>query len=212
MKPRYLLTGLGIVAILVAGVLILKGQNVMQAPPERESGARSKGPAEAPIHITEFSDFQCPACRVAIPVVEQIFESFPGQILFEFHHYPLQAHSNAPLAHQAAECAASQRQFWPYHDRLYEEQMRWSHEPNPAQTLLLYARDMKLNLDAFAACLTDENVTRRIQADQKKGDQLKIQSTPTFFINGKRFVGGKELMEQGIPYIRQTLAQTQEHA
>ncbi|MCI0596234.1 MAG: thioredoxin domain-containing protein, partial [candidate division Zixibacteria bacterium] len=109
------------------------------------------------------------------------------------------------LAHQAAECAGREGRFWPYHDKLFEGQSLWSGPVNPAETFLRYARDTGLNLDRFAACLTDKNVTAAVARSKGEGNKLQIRSTPTFFVNGQRVVGAVELQNRGEAIIREVL-------
>jgi protein-disulfide isomerase len=166
---------------------------------------KAKGPANAPIEIIEYSDFECPACKLAQGVLTEIDTAYPNKVRLVFRHFPLPVHARAPVAHQAAECAARQNRFWPYHDQLYNEQEKWTTGPGPTLILIQYAKDTGLDLDTFAACITDASVTAEIIKEKREGQALLIHSTPTFFVNGTRFVGAKELKEQGIPYIQKEL-------
>lgn len=199
MKSRYLFIGVGIVLILVVGVVLLK-KKLPQTP--AAGGAVSKldkikGPAEAPIEIIEYSDFQCPACQKAQPELDKLFAAHPEKIRLIFHHFPLPMHRWAAIAHQSAECAHEQGKFWEYHDRLYQHQKDWYAEANPVETYLRYAGEIGLNLDAFVTCLSSEKIKRRILEEKAIGEQLKVNSTPTFFINGERVVGPIELQAKG---------------
>ena len=208
MKLRYLITGIILTTVLIAGIIFLKKSRpaIVNATSVVSSENKSKGPSAAKVQIIEFSDFECPACRMAIPIIEEILKTYPGQIRFSYQHFPLSSHHFSPLAHQAAECAAMANKFWEYHDRLYQEQLVWTSSlTDPTETFLLYARDLGLNLDAFAQCLGDENVRRRILIEKANGDLLRVSSTPTFFINGERVVGGVDLKIKGEARIREIL-------
>jgi len=87
----------------------------------------TKGSSEAGVVLIEYSDFQCPACAYYAPVVNQLSNVFPEDLLIVYRHFPLQSiHSNAKGAAVAAEAAALQGKFWEYHDILFEKQVEWA--------------------------------------------------------------------------------------
>jgi len=194
MKARYLVIGSVLIAVLVVGVYIYKK---FQPPaPEtvsQEAGFHAQGPVGAPVIIEEFSDFQCPACKRALTTLRDLLSQYPGQIRLVFRHFPLSGHTWAAIAHQAAECAGQGGRFWEYHDKLYGNQSLWSTPTNPTEKFLIYAQDVGLNLDSFAACLTDKSVTKKIAQVKSEGEARQVRSTPTFFVNGQRVVGAVEL-------------------
>src|SRR5207249_9420325 len=100
---------------------------VMLEPPRQNvaaANAEGKGPKTAPIEIVEFSDFQCPYCQKANPTVEQVLSTYGDRIHFVYRHFPLPNHPNAQPAAEAAQCAAEQDKFWPYHDKLFASPSR----------------------------------------------------------------------------------------
>lgn len=161
---------------------------------------RQRGPADAPIQMVEFSDFECPACRYAEGPLRQIFTIYAGKLHFVFKDFPLRMHPWAKPAAAAAECAGRQGKFWEYHDRLYDNQDQWTND-KADDFLAGYAKDLKLDLPAWRACLKDPSVAASYEKDIKDGDDAWVGSTPTFFINGRRFVGGKQLSELGTLYM-----------
>jgi protein-disulfide isomerase len=165
---------------------------------------RKRGPADAKIQIVEFSDFQCPACRVAEPPLRQIFTVYAGKVRFIFKHYPLRMHEWAKPAAVAAECAGRQGKFWEYHDRLYDKQDEWTND-KAEDFLTGYAKDLKLDVPAWQACRQDPTATASYEADMKDGDNAWVGATPTFFINGRRFVGAKQLAELGTLFMDREL-------
>jgi protein-disulfide isomerase len=206
MKAKFLWTGIILVAGLAGAVILYRHfKPTPKISRIQAQDLKARGPANAPIEIVEYSDFECPACKLAQPVLAEIEMSYPRKVRLVFRHFPLPVHMRAPVAHQAAECAAQQNRFWLYHDRLYNEQEQWTTGPSPTQMLIQYAADTGLNLDIFADCLADPNVTAQIIKEKQEGQSLLIHSTPTFFINGTRFAGAKELKEQGIPHIQKEL-------
>lgn len=209
MNTRYALVGIVLAVALAGGVFFMrKGHPVLTAPvsPEFEL-SRTKGPQDAPVEIIEYSDFQCPACQRAAVTVKKLLEAYPQKINFTFRHFPLPGHRWSAVAHQAAECAAQKGKFWQFHDRLYDNQPLWSVAPNAVEFFFQYAAEIGLSLEPFANCLTDQAVSQEIAKDKKSGEALKLNSTPTFFINKERLVGPVELEQKGEETIRRILGE-----
>ncbi len=140
-----------------------------------------KGDPKSSIVLEEFSDFQCPACGAAQPTVSQILKTYGDKIAFSYRHFPLLSiHANAFSAALASECANDQGKFWEYHDLLFKNQ-----KDLRQATLLRLADETDLNKDFFAACLKSRAKARVVQADMQEGERRKINSTPTFFLNGE---------------------------
>src|SRR5689334_7669635 len=115
---RSVIGGVLVVALTVATALV--SRKVVKPQAERETPARVKGEASAPITVVEYSDFECPACRVAEPPLHQLLDLYKGKIRFVFKHFPLEMmHHTARFAAGTAECAAKQGKFWELHDLLY---------------------------------------------------------------------------------------------
>lgn len=166
---------------------------------------RTKGPADAPIAITEFSDFQCPSCAASQEPLKNILNQFPNLIRLQFRHFPLGMHQFALDAAKSAECASMQRNFWDYHNLLFKEQAVWSKDPDAKTLFLAYANAVKLERVGYAQCLENPQTLAHIEEDKRTGEELQVSSTPTFFINGERFVGAKQLTEKGALFIKATL-------
>src|SRR5262245_28018939 len=81
----------------------------------------ARGPANAPIELIEFADFQCPYCQAATPTVKRVLEQYGDRVRFVYRNYPLPSHPHAIPAAEAAQCANEQGQFWPYHDKLFSK-------------------------------------------------------------------------------------------
>lgn len=144
------------------------------------------GPADAPVTIVEFADFQCPYCtRYFEQTHPLILEQYGDQVRFVFKNYPLRTiHPEAEAAAQAAECAQEQGKFWEYHDLLFGGTLGLSREAYAG-----YADQLDLDTDALLACLDEGRYAQAVQADYELGQQLGVSSTPTFFINGIAMVG-----------------------
>ena len=191
----YGLVGVGLSALLIGIILVVR--MLRPEPAGINELTRSRGPFNAPVQIIEYSDFQCPSCRVAQDSIRLLLSRYPTQIRLVFQHFPLQGHRWSALAHQSAECAAKQNKFWVYHDRLYLDQPLWAVFPQtPLERFLEYAKDAGLDLDRFSRCLSDGSVTQKIHGEELAGVGLGVRSTPSFFVNGNLAVGGKALQDE----------------
>ncbi len=151
------------------------------------------GPDSAPVKITEYADFECPACaRFAIltmPDVEQ--RLIPtGKVQWRWMDFPLPQHVNSALAHVAAACAADQGKFWQMEYALYNHQDDWFADNDPMGKFLDYARQAGLNADSFKVCVQERRPWPRIEANKCSGDKLGINETPTLVVNGRPVTPG----------------------
>lgn len=156
-----------------------------------------RGPENAQVTIEEYSDYQCPACLYAEAALPQLLDAYPTQVRLIFNDYPLSIHGNARAAAEAAQCAYLQGKFWDYHDRLFADQNIWSGQSKTefGATLKKYASDLSLDQTKFDRCLDDSEQAPAVSRDVNEGNQRKINSTPTFIVNGVHHVGGKSLEE-----------------
>ena len=202
-RVGYVLVGMALSIVLVAIPLFVRSMKP-KVPSIKANSPRARGPIDAPIQIIEYSDFQCPACRLAQASLALLLARHPGKIRLVFQHFPLEGHAWSHAAHQAAECAADQNRFWIYHDRLYENQMNWSKSTElPITILLEMATEAGMDLDTFARCLTDPKVAARINGEGMAGKDLGVRSTPSFFVNGEMVVGVQGLEEKVEKLLKQ---------
>lgn len=150
------------------------------------SKSHIKGGVDATVTLVEYSDFQCPACAAAQPVVKDVLNEFGDQINFEYKHFPLPMHGMAMPAARAAEAAGQQGKFFEFHDMLFENQKTWSNSPNPSALFVQYAEELGLDVQKFRQHLKSSLLLDRIESDKKEGNDLGINSTPTFFLNGEK--------------------------
>ncbi len=144
-----------------------------------------QGSDDAPVTLVEYGDYQCEYCGAAHPVVKAVQEAMGGELRFVFRNFPLtQIHEHAQQAAQAAEAAAAQDAFWPYHDLLYEHQQALGKDD-----LIGYAVRLDLDEKRFTAEVNANTYARRIRTDFSSGIQSGVNGTPTFFINGVRHDG-----------------------
>lgn len=162
-------------------------QQVTRYPVE-EGGNPSIGPADAPITIIEFSDYQCPYCQKwESEVYQRLLDDYPTQVRIVYRDFPLNSiHPEAAPAANAANCAGEQDEYFQYHDKLFSYELNLGKE-----AYLQYARELKLDMTAFTACLESDRYEAEVTADLNYAVELGVQSTPTFFINGLYMVGAQ---------------------
>jgi protein-disulfide isomerase len=146
-----------------------------------------KGDPEAKVVLTEYGDFQCPACANYAPLVKRLSEETSKGLKVVYRHFPLTSiHKNAIPSAQAAEAAGRQGKFWEMHDTLYEKQTEWSDERDVKEKFIEYARILGLDEEKFKSDYDSDEVRQRIESDLSKALQLGLNSTPTFFLNGQK--------------------------
>lgn len=154
--------------------------------PETESQATDSAsePNEV-VTIVEFSDFQCPACKAAEPVVEQVVEDNPGRVELIYRHFPLESiHPNARDAAIASEIAAEAGLFWEYHDLLFENQTEWADAEDPIAFFEQYAQELEIDTTDFSQKMESSVYSDLVEADIRDGFALGINATPTIYVNG----------------------------
>ena len=145
-----------------------------------------KGNLDAEVTLTEYSDFQCPACASFEPILEEVFNEFGDQIKFEYKHFPLiNIHPLAEPAARAAEAAAQQGKFFEYHDLLFTNQKTWAVSPNPSAIFIQYAEDLDLDTDQFKRQMNSSLIADKVRASFNEARELGLSGTPTFFLNGE---------------------------
>lgn len=150
----------------------------------------SVGPADAPIIIIEFSDFQCPYCQKSVATLKEVRRLYGDKIRVVYRDYPGPNHPHAAPAAEAAQCAGDQGIFWEYHDALFNHQA-----PGTGWDFEALARELGLHANEFSSCLNTGRYREEVRKDLQDGLALGITSTPTFFINGRPLVGAQPLAE-----------------
>ncbi|OGW76404.1 MAG: hypothetical protein A3J52_03920 [Omnitrophica bacterium RIFCSPHIGHO2_02_FULL_49_9] len=201
---KYALTAFLIVIILIGFVVVAR--TIRKQVPLSTEQARQLGPKDAPVRMIVYSDFQCPACKIALDPLHKLMDEFPNLIQIGFKYYPIErAHKNALLAAQFAECAGAQGKFWAFHDRLFSEQAYWSAEDRAVSIFAGYARELDLDLTALRDCATHPEVIERIRRERTEGAAIGVRSTPTFFIGERMVAGGDQLAAEGSTIVREEL-------
>lgn len=142
------------------------------------------GSDDAKIVIVEFSDFQCPFCTQAFPVVREIISMYGDQIKFVYRDFPNSTiHPQAQKAAEAGECASEQDKFWELHDKLF------INSDLSVSAIKQYAIEIGIDADQFNECLDSDRYYEEVQQDFASGIVAGVDGTPTFFINGTKFEG-----------------------
>ncbi|MDZ7772545.1 MAG: thioredoxin domain-containing protein [Balneolaceae bacterium] len=146
--------------------------------------AQEEDESEAPVVMTEYSDYQCPACAYFHPIVQKLKEEFGEQLHINYKYFPLNSHQYAALSARAAQAARNQDKFMEMHNKLFEGQQRWSSSPNPQPIFMSYAREIGLDMAQFRNDLNAAETQRIVMEEKREGQNMGVNATPTFIING----------------------------
>jgi protein-disulfide isomerase len=198
-RQRQLLVigAVAVVAVLAAAWLILPtlrpvGEISTVAPKEYPSPDGSAlGPANAPVLVEVFSDFQCPNClNFAQNVEPQLIDTYgaTGNVRIDYKHFIVidgnVGGTESRQSAEASECAAQQNKFWPYHDTLFANQRGEGSGAFTNQRLVAVAETVGLDMSAFNACFNSNATAGIVNTDQADGQARGVNGTPTVFING----------------------------
>lgn len=209
MGNRFILI-LATIAVLFVGLLVFskKESGPQNASVQPSSHTVGKGT----VTLVEYGDFECPFCGTFHPIVQQVKEKYGDKISFQFRHFPIiSAHPNAMIAHRAAEAAGKQGKFFEMHDLIYQNQQRWSAQSGISQSvandiMVGFAEQLNLNIEQFKADAASSAINDIIQADVKAGQDLRVNGTPTFFINGSKLENPRDSVEYFSEKIDEALA------
>ena len=196
-RRLYWILGIAGVAIIVALIVILP---LLQGPEEVVSPSNfdwpqaegtGMGDPDAPVVIIEYSDFQCPFCR---QFHEQTLPSIvdnhvrTGEVYFEYRHFPFIGRESLEAAN-ASLCAAEQGQFWPYAAYLFANQTGENVGAFSEARLQGIAQELGVDMDSFEQCSSRNEMADQVQADYAQALDSGVNSTPTFYVNGKQVSG-----------------------
>jgi len=144
--------------------------------------------------LVEYSDFQCPSCKSAHDFLKTVEASgsadfdITKKVTFVYRYFPLyQIHDKAKISAYVAEAAGIQGKFWEMSDLLFDNQQSWSASNDPQNEFFLkYATELKLNIDQFKKDSDSTDVKNRVAEDLREAEQMGVNSTPTFFLNGQK--------------------------
>jgi protein-disulfide isomerase len=155
------------------------------------AGSASSGPNDAKVTVVEFSDFQCPFCAKGADIVNALKKKYKGKVKFVFKNFPLPFHKQAEKAAVAAECVNEQGsdKFWKMHDAMFADQSKLAEAD-----LIATAKKIGADEKKFTECLKTNKYLTKVKKDFAEGKELGIDSTPTFYVNGK-IVNGAQPIE-----------------
>ena len=148
----------------------------------------TQGDKNSKVVLVEYSDFECPACRVFYLLLKDIEAKYGTKMELVYRYFPLSYHANSLLAAQAAQAAGKQGKFWEMHDLLFEGQDSWANQngTDAEETFVSYARSLGLNTSQFKNDLNSPETKAKIEGDYQGGVKSGVDATPTFFLNGKK--------------------------
>lgn len=196
MSKRFL--AILVICILGLGAVFWFTQNKPSTENSSKNDAKSSlsnhvfGNNAAGVNLTEYGDFQCPACYSYEQIIAEVREKYKDQIHFQFRNFPLSIHQNARSAHRAAEAASNQGKFWEMHDLIYQSQdpegkNGWAGSTNPYNDYFAsFAKQIGLDASRFQTDFNSSQVNAVINADVAEGQRLGVNSTPTFLLQGKK--------------------------
>lgn len=185
MKNPWAVIGV-VMVVLIGGSVIYSNNVASKSNVGIVFSNHVQGSESAAVTLTEYSDFQCPACAAFQPVLADVKSQFADSVKIEFKHFPLPIHTYAELAASAAEAAGQQDAFFEYHDLLYKNQQDWSNSPNPSAQFIQYANELSLDIDQFKRQMNASVIKDKVRTESKEARDLGLTGTPSFFLNGER--------------------------
>jgi len=195
MPGRTLLTNRGVPWVVgsllllaaAAGLYLFTGAAASEPTRSQPPGANdiTYGPADAPLAVIEYSDFQCPFCAEYAKIMKTLREKYEDRVQFVFRFFPLANHPYATVTAKAAYAASLQGKFWEMHDLLFENQKEWSDSADPRPYIDSYARSLGLDMKQFHADMDDQSTVDFIAKQADEGNQAGVTHTPWFVIGGQ---------------------------
>lgn len=185
--------------VLIIGAAFFFTSNGGETPKSNDllsEGSYATGSATPKVTVVEFSDFECPACILAEPQVNAMLDKYFDKVRFVYRHFPLPQHSLAQKAAEAAEAAGAQGKFWEYRKLLFGADGKLA-----ISDLERMASSSGLDMGRFKSELSSGKYADRVALDVAAGNKFGVTATPTFFVNGKKVVGGNDLL----PSVRSEL-------
>jgi len=161
------------------------------APPRQEFEATRliRGKADAPVTITTFSDYQCPYCILAEPVLEEVLSRYPDDVRIVHRHFPLDSiHPFARPAAEASMCADEQGKFWEFHKGIFDLAGKLDDK-----SLAKIGSDIGLDMEKLKQCVEERRFKDYVDADFAAGRVAGVTGTPSFFINGVTYTGPRDV-------------------
>lgn len=186
-----------VLALIIGGVYLLvrkdsqNRNNLSSSPSTQQSATLSvrdddwlKGKKDAKVVIIEYSDFQCPACAYTSTSLDEVYKAYSNDVAIVYRHFPLPNHQFAFDAAVASEVAGATGKFWEMHDAIFANQEKLSKEE-----ILNIAVSLGFDRTDFEKKMNDKKYKDAVYKDRTEGEDLKLDHTPTFYINGVEYAG-----------------------
>lgn len=194
----FLIAGAVVVAVAIGAALIWMADRdssnlpTLKAPEvaamdEIPMNGRVIGDPDAPVHLVEYGDYQCPACATFhqsyVPMLLSEYVE-PGKVSFEFRDLAFLGPDSITAA-EAAACSIDQDGFWPYHNTIFDNHYGENLGNLSKARLLTMAELSGLDKDQISKCLEDGTYSADVQNMHTEANNLGINSTPSFVLNGE---------------------------
>lgn len=170
------------------------GVHILISPPRLEATVQpynpTQGPADAPVTLIEYTDFQCPFCSRVQPTLDQLRATYGDRVRFVFKNLPLPMHAQSRVAAEAGLCAADQGKFWPLHDWMFA-----NHSDLSREAIMAAAPALGIDAAALGACIDNKTHAAEVQQDMNEARSFGINGTPGFLINGRLVSGAQPFAE-----------------
>jgi protein-disulfide isomerase len=154
------------------------------------------GSDSAPLTVTEYADYECPACQqfmvVQMPTIEERLIQ-TGKVRWRYRDFPLDQHRNARRSAHAAACADEQGKYWQMNQRIYAWEPTWPLKEDASGIFHDYAKELGLDVAKYDGCMQSARYAGRLEASHLEGQKVGVGSTPTFLINGRLYPGGESV-------------------
>ncbi|WP_440711674.1 DsbA family protein [Herbiconiux sp. YIM B11900] len=179
--------GISIIAVSITESMNRTAEAADGASVVRENSHVLDTAPDGKVTLVEFLDFECEACGAFYPYVEQFREEYRGDITFVTRYFPIPSHFNSRNAAVAVEAASQQGAFEEMYQMMFETQSTWGEGQEDLSPLFrTYAEKLGLDMAAYDTAVADPATLERVLQDYNEGIALGVDSTPTFFLNGKK--------------------------
>ena len=149
------------------------------------------GDPKAPVVVTAFTDFECPFCRIVSPILRKLAGSLGDKVTYCFKPFPVKGHGALAVSTSKAAVAAFELgRFWEFHDVMYEK-----FDAHSDGDLKAYAGKLGLDWSKFKEIRGAKETKSKVAASKREGLKIGVKSTPTVYVNGKRYHGEKSEIE-----------------
>jgi protein-disulfide isomerase len=175
-----------LLGLIIWGLIVAENRKPQAGViPEVSSTDHIKGNPEALVTIVEYSDFECPACQTYYWFVDKLIQEASSSIKLVYRHLPLPQHKHAIPMAIASEAAGKQGKFWEMYDQIFRNANEWVPLTDSSEVIEKYATNIGLDLVKFRSDIVDPAVKEMVMDDLRGGQNALVNSTPSFFINGK---------------------------